>query len=317
MELLDLPSKSNSSNASSNIEATEKPPIIEEAISLTSPDGLRLHMHGWLPNYEPDKVVIIVHGMGGHGGYYATSLAPYLAPAGAAVYAPDLRGHGRSEGTRGDIPSFGHFQQDIETAIRWARLKYPELPLFLIAESMGTSIAINFAVQALPEVRPDGIILVACVVAPTITPSVREVSRTLWYLATDRRRVALPITGREELGVRDQEFIKVLKTDVLFNRRVSVRFLSSMTTYMQQAARQHKNIKLPVLLLQGGRDITVRHGATRAFFARISAPDKEMHYFPEAFHAILNDPDSPQVRERILTWLERQRQNFQAAKIIP
>jgi alpha-beta hydrolase superfamily lysophospholipase len=314
MELLDLPSNSNTD---SNNEAEAKPTIREEAVSLTSPDGLRIHMHGWLPSYEPDKVVITVHGMGGHGGYYATSLAPYLAPAGAAVYAPDLRGHGQSEGTRGDIESFGHFQQDVETAIRWARLKYPELPLFLVAESMGTSIAINFAVQALPEVRPDGIILIACVVAPTITPSVREVTRTLWYLATDRRRVALPITGREELGVRDPEFIKVLKSDALFNRRVSVRFLSSMTGYMQHAARQPRNIKLPVLLLQGGRDCTVRHGATRAFFARISAPDKEMHYFPEAYHAILNDPDSPQVRERILAWLERQRQKFQAAKIIP
>jgi alpha-beta hydrolase superfamily lysophospholipase len=300
MELLDLNFDKDEAKAS----------LKEEATKLSSKDGLILHLRGWLPHTTPNKVVVVLHGMGGHGGYYASSIAPYVVPHGSAVYAPDLRGHGLSDGLRGDIESFGYFQQDVETVVRWARLKHPDLPLFLMAESMGTSIAINYVAQAAPEILPEGLILVACVIAPTVTPSVREVARTMWYLARDRRRPALPITGREELGIRDHEFIKVLKSDELFNRRVSVRFLSTMTTHMQQAARRHSAINLPVLLMQGGRDYTIRHKPTRAFFDRIPSSDKEVHIFPDAYHALLNDPDAPHVRERIINWLERQSRNF-------
>src|SRR5918912_637337 len=91
--------------------------FMTEAHSLTNSHRLRLNLHGWLSPGRPDKVMVLVHGMGGHGGYYATSVAPYIAPTGVAVYAPDLRGHGRSEGKRGDIESFRLFQDDVATAV--------------------------------------------------------------------------------------------------------------------------------------------------------------------------------------------------------
>jgi len=278
----------------------------EEVFSLNSEDGLKLQMRRWLPLSAPDRVIVTVHGLGGHGRFYASSLAPYFAPTGAAIYSPDLRGHGLSEGLRGDIESFAGYQCDVAAAVRYAKSQHPGLPLFLLAESMGTSIAINFAAQAAPDVRPDGLILVACVIAPIVTPKVDEIFRTFWYLATDRQKPALPITGREELGIRDHEFIKVLKRDELFNRRISVRFLLKMTRHMQQAARRPSTLKLPVLVLQGGCDYTVRPRPTRAFFNRIVSADKEMHVFPKAYHALLNDPDAPLVRERLQRWLERQ-----------
>jgi alpha-beta hydrolase superfamily lysophospholipase len=297
MDLLDL---------ATTDKPEEKPLMNEEVFSLTSEDGLKLHIYSWLPLSAPDKVIVTVHGLGGHGRFYSNSLAPYFAPTGTAIYAPDLRGHGLSDGSRGDLDSFEHYQRDLAMVVRWVRSKHPGLPLFLLAESMGTSIAINFASLAPSDVMPDGLVLVACVVAPYVTPKVKEVFRTAWYLATDRQKPALPITGREELGIRDHEFIKILKSDELFNRRISIRFLSKMTSHMRQAARRPNALKLPVLLLQGGCDYTVRAKPTRAFFDRIASPDKEMRVFPEAYHALLNDPDSYQVREHLQSWLERQ-----------
>ena len=283
--------------------------FVEGIENLISADGTRLHLHSWLPVSSPVKrVFVAVHGMGGHGGYYATSLAPYLAPTGVAVYAPDLRGHGLSDGKRGDIESFAELEADVAAAVGWARKRHPGLPLFLLGESMGTPLAIIHAATSKGLLRPDFLVLVACVVAPTLTPRVDEIFRTTFYFATNRRKIALPITGREEQGVRDLDFVKILKSDGLFNRRISVRFLLSMTKSMSQAAKLHHRLTMPTLLLQGGKDITVRHRPTRTFFNLIAATDKEMFVFPNAFHAILNDPDSPEVRAKILTWIERQEQ---------
>ena len=278
--------------------------MIEKFFELASADSTRLHLHSWQA-LQPDKVMVMVHGLGGHAGYYRNSVAPYLTEKNVTIYAPDLRGHGLSTGVRGDIENFQHLQQDVQAAVAFAREHHPGLPLVLLGESMGTPIAITYAAQASGHSRPDALILAACVVAPTVKPRLDEILRTSYYFIANRKKISIPITGREEQGIRDLEFVRVLKTDPMFNRKVSVRFLLQMSGHMNQAARLHDRLTMPVLLMQGGKDITVRHRATRAFFERIAAADKEMHVFPEAFHAILNDPDSPRVRAIMLNWLER------------
>jgi alpha-beta hydrolase superfamily lysophospholipase len=278
--------------------------MIEKFFELASADSTRLHLHSWQAP-QPDKVMVIVHGLGGHAGYYRQSVAPYLTEKNVTIYAPDLRGHGLSTGIRGDIENFQHLQQDVQAAVSFAREQHPDLPLVLLGESMGTPLAITYAAHATGPSRPDALILAACVVAPTVKPRLDEIFRTGYYFVANRKKIIIPITGREEQGIRDLEFVQVLKTDPMFNRKVSVRFLLQMSGHMSQAARLHNRLTMPVLLMQGGKDITVRHRATRAFFERIAATDKEMHVFPEAYHAILNDPDSPQVRAIMLNWLER------------
>ena len=289
--------------------------IVLETTKLTSSDGLTLHLHAWHGPDAPDKVMMVIHGMGGHGAYYTQSLAPYLVPARTALYAVDLRGHGLSDGVRGDIDTFELFQHDLAAAVAHARAAHPGLPFFMLGESMGSSIVINYATNAPEAARPDFLVLIACVVAPTIKPRPDEVARTLYYLVRDRQRVVIPVTGREELGIRDVDFVQVIKNDVLFNRKVSIRFLSRLTLNMRRAAAAHQKLTMPLFMAQGGKDITVNHRRTRLFFQKIAAQDKELHYFPVAFHAILNDPDAPQVRQLLLDWMERQRTVFAKAKI--
>ena len=66
-------------------------------------DGLGLYEQCWLPDAEPSAAVVVVHGINEHSGRYAR-LAGDLTRHGYAVYAMDLRGHGRSEGDRAMVP---------------------------------------------------------------------------------------------------------------------------------------------------------------------------------------------------------------------
>src|SRR5690242_3239652 len=66
---------------------------------LVAPDGTRLFARAWLPHNEPRAAIVIVHGLKDHSARYAR-LAGRLAQQDFAVFAFDLRGHGRSSGPR-------------------------------------------------------------------------------------------------------------------------------------------------------------------------------------------------------------------------
>lgn len=66
---------------------------------------------------------------------------------GIAVYTPDLRGHGASEGPKGDAPSPRQVWEDVVSILKFARQKNLDslVPLFLGGHSSGGGLVINFA----------------------------------------------------------------------------------------------------------------------------------------------------------------------------
>ena len=96
-------------------------------------DGLDLHWQCWIPA-KPIGVLVVIHGLAEHGGRYRET-AEALAAKGWAVYAGDLRGHGRSSDVPGagrvHVKRFTDYCLDVATFIAVARERHAELRLFL------------------------------------------------------------------------------------------------------------------------------------------------------------------------------------------
>jgi len=71
-----------------------------------------LYYQCWLPDTEPRAVLVLAHGLAEHGGRYA-NVVDRLVPRGYALYAPDHRGHGRSEGWWCYVERFEHYLHDL------------------------------------------------------------------------------------------------------------------------------------------------------------------------------------------------------------
>src|SRR5579859_6614078 len=128
-------------NQAGNGNAQRK--FIEEIeTTITTNDKVNIFIHDWVPG-NAQRILLCIQGLGGHGGYYE-ELACQLALEGTIVVAPDLRGHGRSEGARGDIDGFDRYLADIDTAVTWASTTWPDIPIVVLGESMGASIAIQY-----------------------------------------------------------------------------------------------------------------------------------------------------------------------------
>ena len=114
--------------------------------TFTSPaDATTLVTYTWDDLFVPVGAVQIAHGLAEHSARYER-LAAALNAAGYLVHAHDHRGHGESiAGKPGDFGAVGFDGLIADTAAYGATLREerPDLPLFLIAHSMG-----SFAAQS-------------------------------------------------------------------------------------------------------------------------------------------------------------------------
>ena len=113
-----------------------------ESFSVEGTRGKIVVQH-WT-NAQPRFVVVIAHGYGEHAGRYA-HVAERLVAEGASVYAPDHRGHGRSDGERALVDDLDATVEDLHRVVLRARDANAGLPLVLIGHSMGGLIAARYA----------------------------------------------------------------------------------------------------------------------------------------------------------------------------
>ena len=278
--------------------------IEKREATVRSHDGTAIYVRAWMPDV-PERVLVCVQGLGGHGGYYE-ALAHHLVSEGTVVVALDLRGHGHSEGRRGDIDRFDRYLEDVDAAVAWGQSCWSDKPLILLGESMGASIAIHYLAQMQKRVKPASIarlVLVSPVLRSAIRPTMREVARYLRSLLVAPAHPSILVTGREELGCRDQDFNARLRADPLFVRLVSVRYLNNLTRWLWRARRKGSLMQLPLLVLQGERDYVAHPAGTTAFLRQVPGKHQRLVTFPEAYHCLLYDPETPAVVKALSSWL--------------
>ena len=59
------------------------------------------------------------------------------------AFGHDHVGHGRSDGKRAYIEDIDHYVEDVIDHCKTVSAKYPDLPIFMVAHSMGGMIAIR------------------------------------------------------------------------------------------------------------------------------------------------------------------------------
>lgn len=122
--------------------------MIRKNFSFCTPDGVEIFVYRWLPANEIKAAVNIVHGMAEHAGRY-DRFAGMLAGRGYAVYAMDLRGHGRTAGNSALIGETGpdglnRMVSDMHRLSEIIREENSVAPLFLFGHSMGSFLVQNY-----------------------------------------------------------------------------------------------------------------------------------------------------------------------------
>jgi len=262
-------------------------------------DGLRLYAQCWQPDAETLGVVTLVHGLGEHSSRYS-HVGASLTEAGYALYAFDLRGHGRSQGPRGYAPQFQDWMQDIECALQQATRAFAGLPSFLYGHSLGGTLGLNYALRCHPSLN--GMV----VTAPGLRTALEGQAVKLGLVKLLGRllpALTLP-SGLDPRGLsRNSEVVAAYVNDPLVHDRLSLGTALGLMQALEYTFEHAGELDLPVLLMQGGADpLVFPQGALE--FAQRAQGECTVELWDGLYHEIHNEPERQEVLAKAVAWLD-------------
>jgi len=272
--------------------------------TLTTADGLSLHVQHWPTPTLGRGTVLVVHGLGEHIGRYA-QVAHHLKGGGWDVVGYDHRGHGRSGGAKGCLADGDDLLRDLATVVDPVRLRHPGT-LVLLGHSLGGLIAARFVAEGLAESpaawhRPvDALVLSS----PALDPGMSAVQKLMLAIAGPLAPDLAINNGLRPAWIsRDPRVVQAYRDDPLVHDRITPRLARFVVDAGELMLRQAPRWNIPTLLLYAGSDRCVAPRGSAAFAAAAPKGVVNVREFAPLFHEIFNEPEQGEVFAALGAWL--------------
>lgn len=289
-------------------ESTAAPDSVAVAIQEINPLAVDLPNKAafctWSdPSVKPWAAVLAVHGLGFHKETYG-KLARKLARLGIVVYAIDVRGFGVWQYGPDPKVNFDLTFQDIKEGLQAIRQRDKGLPVFLMGESMGGSIALHVTAQN-PELI-DGVI--ASVPA----------GNSRYTLPTVVKMAAAGLVGGANAQINIGKLVienatenEKLKTK-LFNdprqrQRLRVRDLMAFRKLAMGNRKAASKIDhTPVLIVQGYKDQLVSPKSIVKVFNKVKTEKKGLVLQGQSSHLVLEEGQfDDTMLDTVVSWIDK------------
>jgi alpha-beta hydrolase superfamily lysophospholipase len=288
-------------------------------------DGIQLVYRRWLPDGNVRGTVQIVHGASEHAGRYAR-VADALTDRGLAVYAMDLRGHGRTAESTG-VGRFGGtgvdtVLNDVQALHQVMTSDHPGVPRILLGHSMGSIIALAAAERDGGDLA--GLALSGPIgVAPALTDTISALDAAVAAGMGDQALDALgafnqafePARTKFDWLSRDPAEVDAYVSDPLCGDDIPLTYAYAAGVFglavrgVQPEAVAQLPDGLPVLLISGERDPVGGEAATQvtalADALRGRGLPVEQHVYPDARHEVFNETNRDEVVADLLAWVDQ------------
>jgi alpha-beta hydrolase superfamily lysophospholipase len=271
--------------------------------TIVSADQTCLFYRYWPAESPGNRIVLVLHGIGYHSGPYKV-IAGALNPRGIDVYGIDARGHGLSCGRRGYLGTPAQTAEDVSAMVRFLKQQHPSARLYLLGESMGGALALNY----MKDSRDIGRLIL---LAPALNVNSAQLFRLgnlplLPFFLFARRHPAISLVGKRlDESSRDPQWIAERQADPLAYKKVSFGYLGDIKALVKDWRTQiAPRVHVPTLIIQGEQDRIVSQKDCREFPERLAATDKTFKTYANVRHTTLWDPETPAILDAVRQWIE-------------
>lgn len=290
-----------------------------EQLSFAGHGGTQLYAQSWRPAgpagpAAPRGVVVLHHGLADHSTRYA-GLAEPLARAGYAVWALDMRGHGRSAGPRVVFDSIDVMLDDLDAFLALVRARSAGAPIFLYGHSIGGLISTLYTIERQSDRQSDrqpdrqsdrpralaGLI----VVSPGIALDAPPIQAAAIQLV-NRLAPGLPLfpTPHERFSNQPAVVAEMDHDPLIHQPKAPARTARAAVDAIERVWAAPARLTLPLLALHGADDHVTAPSGSRDLLARASSTDKTLRIYPGFPHDLLHEPSSALVIADLIAWLD-------------
>jgi lysophospholipase len=263
----------------------------------TGGEGTRLAWRLWEAP-DPRGTLLLVHGLGEHSGRYRP-VADVLAGEGISVFTFDLRGHGLSQGARGDVSAFPRFLEDLLIMEELLAGEVPgPLPRFLLGHSLGGLIALH-RLRTLGGGYA-GAVFSAPWLAVAQPLWLRRLGRIFGWLFP-----RIPVAGGigPDRLTRDPEMAEAWRRDPLIHTRVTGGLFREAERVQRELLELGLSPTIPLLFLLPDADPVVDTRVSLAFARGIGGGEVDIEILEGRRHEPFNDLGREEVHRAVARWL--------------
>jgi len=259
---------------------------------------LPLYAQSWRPATEPRAVVIVVHGLKDHSSRYA-ELAQKLVDKGIAVHAMDLRGHGRSAGSRAYITHFDDYLDDLGRFLDDVHQIEGDKPVILLGHSMGGAIVTLYTITRKPALA--GLVLSAPALHADVAGPKKLGTRVIAGISPRAAVFQLDI----EKFSRDPAVVKACEDDPLvYQPGAPVRTAKELLGAIDEIESREEEIEVPLLVMHGSADEITDPNGSKALAEKARSRDKKLVVYPNLVHDLLHEPEKAKVMDDVVAWID-------------
>ena len=272
--------------------------MTHDTATRTSPDGTSVFTRRWTPDRPTRAVVAVVHGVHEHSGRYSY-LASTLMARGIAVRALDLRGHGQSEGPRGQVETFADYVSDVRPFVDEV-VSDADVPVFLLGHSMGGLVVAATVVDR----GTDGLAGVV-LSSPALQVDPPALLRKLapWVA---RWFPDAPVTKLDLSHLsRDPTVARAYREDPLTTKQgVRARLGYEIVQTIERVRERPDAFDVPLYLFHGTADRLTDPDGTRWLAGHAATDDVTLQMYEGYFHETMNEPERDDVIASLADWLD-------------
>lgn len=250
--------------------------------SYASEEGLKLAYRLYAPETEPHHVLVLLHDSLLHGGWYG-NLGRDLAQKGIAVYLPDRRGRGYSEGDWREVAKDRTvLTEDITAMIAAAQARYPQAGVTLGGHGRAAGLVMDYLASRRP-------LKAAILISPYISDDQPNIRPEGWraFLRAHPVEAFLAESGLVKWRVWTYGWPSaMIEADPLIETKSSIIWHQETLPLDPNAAYQ---TQAPILCLEGQNDPLFYADRTESLLAPFAASDVDLETLPEVDYLSIVD----------------------------
>ena len=260
---------------------------------------VHIPLYEWYPKAaEPVGMVLAIHGLTLHGKRYDV-LGKAFAAEGFYACAPDMRGFGRCytddqhvfdvDGESKQKVDYGKSFADIVALAQAMKHDHPNLPLFAMGESLGTSLCIKLAADH-PELV-SGLILSGPTVKlhPLMVLHPHNMAAAAWALLVHPRFNMSTTSFVKNLVSNDPNIVEEMLSDPLCRKGLTLAELIKTKVFVKSTLPNASKMKpeIPILVIQGSEDRCMVPHAVTQLARKVQSADQTVRWLHAHGHLLL------------------------------